>query len=393
MHNLQVHGFPSRNMNMTRQVSLAQNPVRHLSLFWALSFLGLLVAPTIHASEMPVGRVVVWGQVHSSTPPPPSGVFSAVSAKSQWNLALRTNGTVFGWGSPSSRHPTPADLHDVISIEAGDQYSLALLTNGTVVSWGNGQAVPDNLNGVKAIAAGNNFSLALRTNGTVVGWGSGTYGESIPPNGLNGVVAIAAGRSYGMALRDNGTVIAWGWLQPLNEPPVPAGLSGVTAIAAGGDHRLALKSDGTIVAWGNNEFGQTVVPENLNNVVAIAAGNGHSLALKADGTVVAWGDNQGGQCNVPAGLNNVIAIAGGHLHSLALVAEPAVPAVVNISFTEGQPALALTGDADRLYSLEYSEALPGSLWTSLTNFTPPQTYLDSPTPPAPQRFYRIRLLP
>src|SRR5690606_9739186 len=100
-----------------------------------------------------------------------------------------------------------------------------------------------------------------------------------------------------------------------------------------------------------------------------------------------------GQSTAPAGLNNVIAVVGGQRFSLALVTEPVVPSAVNISFTEGQPALELSGDSDRLYSLEYAEALPGSLWTSLTNFTPPQTFVDPQAPPAPQRFYRIRLLP
>jgi hypothetical protein len=56
----------------------------------------------------------------------------------------------------------PANLSEVIAIEAGRYHSLALKADGTVVAWGfNWGTVPANLSGAIAIAAGGSHNLAL----------------------------------------------------------------------------------------------------------------------------------------------------------------------------------------------------------------------------------------
>ena len=62
-----------------------------------------------------------------------------------------------------------------VRMAAGGIHSLALKTDGTVVGWGlndDGQTtIPGGLSNAVAIAAGHAHSLALKTDGTVVGWG------------------------------------------------------------------------------------------------------------------------------------------------------------------------------------------------------------------------------
>ncbi|MGI8965110.1 MAG: RCC1 domain-containing protein, partial [Limisphaerales bacterium] len=184
-------------------------------------------------------------------------------------VALRTSGNI---SAPSATIPT-----------AGDYFTLAVKSNGTIAGWGDnskGQLTPlGGLTGVTAAAGGTNHTVVLKSNGTVVCWGDNTFGQTSVPGGLTGVIAVAAGSYHSVALKSDGTVVAWG-LNSQNQTSVPAGLIGVTAIAAGARHTLALKSDRTVVAWGYNATGQSTVPAGLTAVIAIAGGKSHSLAIQ-----------------------------------------------------------------------------------------------------------------
>lgn len=109
------------------------------------------------------------------------------------------NGTTTGDGANNVRTPVQvitsvggAALSDVVAVAAGQNHSLALKSDGTVWAWGSngyGQlgtgnttnsAVPvqvSGLSGVKAIAAGANHSLALKNDGTAWAWGGNSYGQ------------------------------------------------------------------------------------------------------------------------------------------------------------------------------------------------------------------------
>ena len=96
---------------------------------------------------------------------------TAISAGRWQNLALKKDGTVFGWGLGSF---IPPGLSNVVAISAGESHSLALKQDGTVITWGQeprfgmaGLSVPVGLSNVVAIAAGNGFSLAITTNAAV----------------------------------------------------------------------------------------------------------------------------------------------------------------------------------------------------------------------------------
>jgi hypothetical protein len=298
---------------------------------YAVAARSSILEPTSwHALSQPwadIDFVAGWGQDNYGKATPPQGLsdVAAIAAGSNHSLALLGDGTVTGWGRPSSGLPQydtyyeiaipPAGLANVTAIAAGGDFSLALLGDGTVVGWGrdtDDQATPPvGLSGVTAIAAGDYHSLALLSNGTVVGWGQDNSGQATPPAGLTNVTAIAAGNNHSLALLDDGTVVGWG-----NVGTIPEGLTNVTAISVRGSQRLALLDDETVVGWGSSN---ATPPEGLTGVTAIAAGGGHSLALLNNGTVVGWGYDINGQATPPTGLANVTAIAAGSGHSLALI--------------------------------------------------------------------------
>ncbi len=336
----------------------------------------LAIAPSNAESftVQPLGKVIGWGDINNPSVGlrsgySPDGTVSisgkilenavAIAAGDGHCLAIRSDGTVVGWGwnKYGQVNNSPSDeiagtngvvMHDgqpltgVEAVAAGRDHSLALRRDGTVVAWGkNGSEhtteVPSRLSNVIAIAAGDRHSLALKSDGTIVSWGD----ANPPPSGLSNVIAVAATRSwfyYDLALRSDGTVAQWPIRgKPENEIPLPVGLSNVVAISAGVNHCLALRKDGIVFGWGNNTYGEatgspaTTGSEQsggivklegsvLSNVIAVAAGPQCSVALRRDGTVVSWGSTLRRQSSVPPGISNVIAIAVGNEYCLAIAA-------------------------------------------------------------------------
>ncbi len=242
----------------------------------------------------------------------------AVDGGQSFSVALKSDGTVVGWGE-SYRLP-PSGLANVKAIAAGDYFGLALKNDGTVTAWGDHYtAWADDVTDAIAVAAGGSHYLVLRSDGTVIARGENWNGQCDVPEGLSNVVALAAGYSHCLALKSDGTVVGWG-----DSSSVPTGWSNITAIAAGYYCSLGLKTDGTVVARGGNWNGQCNIPEGLSNVVALVTGGNHSLALKSDGSVVAWGSNNYGETIVPAGLGKVKAIGAGQSHSLVVLSDSSV---------------------------------------------------------------------
>jgi hypothetical protein len=166
-----------------------------------------------------------------------------------------------------------------MAITAGREHSLALRSDGSVVGWGNnfeGQATPPEGKDFVAISAGGDHSLALKSDGSIVGWGWNNDGQTTPPDG-NDFVAVAAGSKHSLALKSDGSIIGWGW--NYYGQAIPPEGNDFVVIAAGIDHSLALKSDGSIVGWGRNYFGEAMPPGGYD-FVAIAAGGSHSVALR-----------------------------------------------------------------------------------------------------------------
>ncbi|WP_442950471.1 OmpL47-type beta-barrel domain-containing protein [Paenibacillus sp. FSL H7-0357] len=219
-----------------------------------------------------------------------SGVIAISNSESEYSLALKGDGTVWGWGSNSSyqlgdgtntQRLTPVKavgLSGITAIEANGT-SMALKNDGTVWKVVNSAfAKVDNLSGVKQIAAGRFHQLALKKDGTLWAWGAnsvgelgngtatgGTTGVSQVP-GMNGVIGIAGGAYYSLAVKSDGSVWAWGYnnLGQLGDgtqtnrwaPIRVTGLSGIKEVSAGVTHSLAKGDDGSVWAWGSNTYGQ-----------------------------------------------------------------------------------------------------------------------------------------
>jgi len=354
---------------------------------------------------------------------------SKIVAEGGVSYAIISDGTVWAWGrndqgqlgngSSGSNNPIPSQipgLSGVVDIASDGRHTLALKSDGSVWGWGNNHLGPlgrascgcnyssncltperiPGLTGIRAIAAGIHYSIALKSNGTVwaMGWddmlGIGVHGDASNYNtctpynpyspdavvqipGLNDIIAITAGLIHSAALKSDGTVWTWGsngvgeigdgtygYGDYRYTPVQMAG--GVTAVTAGGGYTVALKSDGTVWLTGGGEMmdpeeyefpytdtayfcappGPRLTPvriSGIDGVIAIATGRSlnytdvHFLALKADGTVWGWGRNASGQLGngeggtylpvcppiqVASGISNVRTIEAGESFSMAI---------------------------------------------------------------------------
>lgn len=305
----------------------------------------------------------------------------SISAGGYHSIALKNNGTVWAWGynyygqlgnweccSLEDHENLPVkvvtedgeELKDVIKVSAGVTRTLALKSDGTVWIWGSDyylsckgwDLVPfatkvEGIENIVDIAAGP-VSLTVKADGTVWWWGGlSIEGQvviesCIPvkvPN-LDNVKAVEPSNSLFLpyfALKNDGTLwefSLWGYTKKI--------MDGVKQVSTGGGHTLVLKEDGTVWAWGNNHYGQLgngtnkysdkpVQVLNLNDIIAVSAGYDHSLALKMDGTVFSWGANYSGQLgngtdinsNVPVpvlNLKDIVSISASscYWHNLAL---------------------------------------------------------------------------
>jgi alpha-tubulin suppressor-like RCC1 family protein len=269
-------------------------------------------------------------------------VTGALAAGSVHTLALKSDRTVWAWGSnynwqigdgvPTANRRTPVQvLSDAIAIAAGTSHSVAAKTDGSVWQWGDGtgSGTPIHVSGltnVVAVAAGWRYSLALKSDGTVWAWGGNGFGQlgigsvggsvatpaQIP--GLSGISEIAAGYDFAFALqRDGGNHgFLWAWgnndagqlgdgtttLRP--SPVLVTSLSNARHVRAGLDFALAELADGSLAAWGNNLYYQLGVGTNQNALIPIAVpflrmgtalttGNHHALVVNADGITFGWG--------------------------------------------------------------------------------------------------------
>lgn len=278
-------------------------------------------------------------------------------ANGKWHsLGLRSDGTVWAWGSNfvgqlgddtivSSPVPVQCGVVDAIAIAAGDFYSMAVRADGTLLTWGDNNfstlGIPGpnrstptpvpNLNCVTAIAAGDLHAVAVNSDGTAWTWGYNAYGQlghghfggivgvPAPMVGITDAVAATAGNGHTIILRQNGTLLACGWndwgqlgvgdnIWRNAAAPVVA-LSNVAAIDSHGLHSLAVRADGTAWAWGNGSSGQlgigpfsaSNVPAQvvgLTNVTRAGAAYLSSAFLRANGTVWVCGNNSVGGLGV-----------------------------------------------------------------------------------------------
>lgn len=289
--------------------------------------------------------------------PTPGGASQPrIAAGNGFSLAARADGTLRSWGSDgSSQLGTGAGDQSrnlpgagitasaVTAVAAGGAHGLALRSDGSVLGWG--------YNGFGQLGNGSNLTQSSPVPAT---WNDA--GSTTP---FSDATAICAGTLHSLVLRQGGQIVAMGYNADgqlgdgsnteRRRGVAVSGLASATAIACGANHSLALLADGTLRAWGANDQGQLgdgsigarntpVSVSGLSGVIAIAAGNNHSLALRSDGSVWAWGSNLNGklgdgsstQRRTPVATllgSGIVAIAAGLENSVALRSDGSVRVV------------------------------------------------------------------
>ena len=269
---------------------------------WGANSTGQLGNGTITAttsSPVQIGTLNNW-----------SKLFAAWSG----TMAIKTNGTLWGWG-----FNTYGQLGDGTAAAKSSPVQI-----GTLVDW-------------STLAVGNNHTLALKTDGTIWSWGfngNGELGQNIAISinrsspvqigTRNDWTWIGAGSNHSIAVRSDGTLWTWGssirgeggrnTTTGVSSPVQIGTLTNWSKVQGGGYFTLAVKTDGTLWGWGNNSYGQLAQNNSTTNrssPVQIGtltnwsdvfpgkdAGSvvyGSALARKTDGTLWAWGLNSNGQ--------------------------------------------------------------------------------------------------
>jgi len=129
----------------------------------------------------------------------------SINAGAKHCLALQSNGTVWAWGWNSKGQLGNGDQEDsntplevelpsasIDQVSAGYEYSMALKSDGTLLGWGAnewgqiGEGLPnlvleaaavEGVQGVASIVTGGQHTLGLTATGSVLGWGKDTYGQ------------------------------------------------------------------------------------------------------------------------------------------------------------------------------------------------------------------------
>ena len=289
----------------------------------------------------------------------------AISAGGNFSVALKTDGTVWSWGdnqsgqlgvgsfvlSDSSLPVRVEGLESVVAVAAGLRHVLALKSDGTVWTWGTNESgslginssnpgartAPvqvQGLSGIVAIFAGFNVSGAVKNDGTVFMWGSDGMGElgtgttessvlsPVEVPALKGAKQIAFGVNFTVVVKNDNTVWSFGTnvdgrlgqgLSDSDVHPVPAQIAGLSATTAScGTHAVVALTDGSVKAFGSNNSGQLglgtvdtnphpspISVPGISSAVAVEAGGtfsgGSSLVLVGVGngnrTIQAWGMN------------------------------------------------------------------------------------------------------
>ena len=254
-----------------------------------------------------------------------------LSAANNHSLALREDGSVWGWGQ--SLGGTVSLAREATAV--GNQGLPARAMCSRTLAFTN----------AVTLAGGYAHSLVVRSDGTA--WATGANGRGQLGTGntapvtalvpvltapgvlLQNVRAVATGTDTGHAVTADSQAWSWGnnqyqqlgdgtttdrWFARPVRSAAGGLFTGVTSVKAGTIHTLWLKADGSVWGAGTNNRGQlgdgtgvarafpvqakTANGAALAGATAISAGASHSLALLSDGSAMAWGySNTGALAN------------------------------------------------------------------------------------------------
>ena len=220
--------------------------------------------------------------------------WKSVSAGSHHTMAIKNNGTLWGWGENregqlgdgtriSKNIPTFIDINWTM-VEANAMNTLAI-DDGVIWKWGNfyskfETATPEIFgddSDWKSIASTGSHSMALKNDNSLWAWGENGKGELGDGTNIQRKIPIKVGNST-------------------NWESVSVGINSTKAI----------KNDGSLWVWGMNNNGQlgdgTNIDKNTPTQLGsstewknIFSGLEHTLAVKKNGSLWSWGFNFNGQ--------------------------------------------------------------------------------------------------
>ena len=259
---------------------------------------------TTRSSLIQVGTLNNWSQV-------------AVGGTDPFTLAIKTDGTLWSWGSNQSG--------ELGLSHTNQNTNLSPVQVGTLSNW-------SKVAGPKASPGTKNNAMAIKTDGTLWAWGGNDYGQL----GLSdltgrsspvqvGVASdwsqITAGDASCYGIKNNGTLWAWGSngygrlglgdTSNRYTPTQVGALSDWSKISSAASFSIAVKTDGTLWGMGrSNDYALLVVTvvgisspvqiSTTSNWSQISCGgfslnDGFAGGVKTDGTLWMWGENGYGQ--------------------------------------------------------------------------------------------------
>ena len=283
-----------------------------------------------------------------------------VSGGTNFTAAIKTDGTLWTWGLNTSgrlgdntiiTRSTPVTTFaggtNWKQVSCGANHTAAIKTDGTLWIWGSNTSRQLGTNTTttrstpvttfaggtnwKQVSCGNDHTAAIKTDGTLWTWGGngfGGLGDNTITNRLTPVTTFAGGTNWKQvdcgtnftaAIKTDGTLWAWGVNAFGNLGTNTAPISTITPVttfaggtnwkqvSCGADPTAAIKTDGTLWTWGYNGFGQlgdnTTIDRSIpvttfaggTNWKQVDCGNVYTAAIKTDGTLWTWGGNGFGQ--------------------------------------------------------------------------------------------------
>ena len=233
--------------------------------------------------------------------------FIFASRGEQSGHAIRSDGTLWGWGSQAN--------YGIIGDESSAQATCPRQV-GSETDW-------------FKCTTGFRHAGGLRGDGILYMWGysgAGGIGNNSTSQQMSPVqigssnwIDLATSEDSTMAIRSDGTM--WGWGDGNNyrtgigtetdrSSPVQCGVgTGFVQLSMGETHGHAVKSDGTLWCWGNggdqkNGNGSTAEIQTPSQVGSdtdwkqCSSGYTHGMAIKTDNTLYGWGENGNGEVGV-----------------------------------------------------------------------------------------------
>jgi len=223
---------------------------------------------------------------------------------------VKTDGTLWMWGNNGdgelglndrTKRSSPTQIPgttwstDQKSFSYGSAFTVAIKTDGTMWSWGSNRygklginqphltklSSPTQVPGTNwdSVDTGGSTCFATKTDGTLWSWGSGGGDGDLGHNNksnyssptqipgttwANGYQKVTAHGQGGACIRTDGTLWTWGnngqgelGLNNTTEYSSPKQVPGTTwrTVQGGQDSMMATKTDGTLWAWGSNTYG------------------------------------------------------------------------------------------------------------------------------------------